>query len=156
MSIMDPVTYFGIDPGKNGAIAIVSLNGQLVSWTLEPSGKVLYELLCKWKPSAVFIEKAHTMPKQGIVSAFTYGSHFGELIAATEIYGAVHHLVVPRHWQFKMFLGTDSKDAPKYRASQAFKRLFPEIAPEIANRAGRLHEGVVDAALIGLYGAKHL
>lgn len=156
MSIMDTRTYFGIDPGKSGAIVVLDANEQMLAWNLEPSGKLLYTLMQTWKPRAVYLEKAQTMPKQGIVSAFTYGSGFGELIAAMDIYGVAYHLVPPRHWTMQMHKGTNSCDAPKYRSSTAFRRLFPEVSPQIANKAGRLHEGVVDAALIGLYGVKHL
>jgi hypothetical protein len=148
--------YFGIDPGKAGAIVALDHDGQVLSWTLSPSGRLLYTLLETWKPRAVFLEKAQTMPKQGIVSAFTYGCGFGELIAAMEIYGVAYHLVPPRHWTMQMHKGTNSCDAPKYRSSTAFRRLWSDVAPQIANGAGRLHEGVVDAALIALYGVKHL
>lgn len=150
--------YVGIDPGLNGAIAVLNDQEKMVSFFEKPTGLLLYRVLQEVNPRAVFIEKAQTMPKQGIVSAFNYGAGFGELIAAVNICEMRYYLVSPRRWTNKMLIGTNSFDATKYRSSQAFKRLFPEWSEHKAllNRAGRLHEGVVDAALIGLYGIKHL
>lgn len=150
--------YLGIDPGQNGAIALIDDDEKLQFYFEKPTGLLLYRVIKDAKPKAVFIEKAQTMPKQGIVSAFNYGAGFGELIAAVNICEVRYYLVAPRRWTNKMLIGTNSFDATKYRSSQAFKRLFPQWAEHKAllNRAGRLHEGVVDAALIGLYGIKHL
>lgn len=150
--------HLGIDPGQNGAITAIDVKGNMTAFFEKPSGKLLYEVIKELNPDTVIIEKAQTMPKQGIVSAFNYGAGYGELIAAVNICEVRYYLVSPRRWTSKMLIGTNSFDATKYRSSQAFKRLFPEWAEckGLLNRAGRLHEGVVDAALIGLYGLKHL
>lgn len=150
--------YLGIDPGQNGAIVILDKDETMINFFEKPSGALLYRLINEVKPRSVFIEKAQTMPKQGIVSAFNYGAGFGELIAAVNICEVRYHLIAPRRWTRQMLLGTNSHDAVKYRSSVAFRRLFPEWGErgELLNRAGRLHEGVVDAALIGLYGMKFL
>lgn len=150
--------YLGIDPGQNGAIVLIDGDEKMIGYFEHTSGQFLYKIIKDVKPRAVFIEKAQTMPKQGIVSAFNYGAGFGELIAAVNICEVRYYLISPRRWTSKMLIGTNSFDATKYRSSQAFKRLFPEWSEHKAllNRAGRLHEGVVDAALIGLYGLKHL
>lgn len=150
--------YVGIDPGIQGAICVLDEKENLIEYYLNPSGLLLHRILKDVQPRAVFIEKAQTMPKQGIVSAFNYGSGFGELIAAVNIAEIRYYLVSPRRWTSKMLIGTAQHDSTKYRAATAFKRLWPDWAEDksITNRAGRLHEGVVDAALIGLYGIKNL
>lgn len=150
--------YVGIDPGQNGAIVVLDKCEKMIKFYEKPSGLALYRVLKEFNPHTVFIEKAQTMPKQGIVSAFNYGAGFGELIAAVNICEMRYYLVSPRRWTNRMLIGTNGFDATKYRSSQAFKRLFPDWAEHKAllNRAGRLHEGVVDAALIGLYGIKNL
>lgn len=150
-----PSSYIGIDPGKQGAIVVIA-NEEIVEHYLEPSGTLLWKVIEKYNPRAIYIEKAQTMPRQGIVSAFNYGQHFGELVAAIEISQTRHYQVAPRRWQYNMFIGTKEMDSPKFRAATAFRRIFPDYCQKIENRNGKLHDGVVDAALIALYGTKHL
>lgn len=149
------LTYLGIDPGQKGGIAVIS-KGRLTAWYGEPNAVKLFEIIKQWQPRAVYMEKAQTMPKQGIISAFTYGVGFGELLGVLQCTETQHYLFHPRIWQSKMFIGTGSHLAPKFRASTVFRRVFPEVAPRIANKVGRLHDGIVDAALICMYGIKHL
>lgn len=149
----------GVDPGSKGAIVVYRKEGGGCEWLdgieVEVSGKNLYKSILKWKPSHVFIEKAQSMPKQGIASAFTYGTGYGGLIAAADITEVAYTLISPRIWAAKMHLGCDG-DTPKEKSSQAFLRQYQKWAEQIKNRNGKMHDGVVDAALIATYGARHV
>ena len=138
---------------------MMSEQEKILAHYLNPSGKSLFDVITEWKPSRVYIEKAQAMSKggkQGASSIFTYGVGFGELLAAIDIAGASSVQVGPRIWQAKMHMGTNSHDAAKYRSMAAYRRLFPEYCEPIVNRVGRLHDGVVDAALICLYGIQNI
>lgn len=152
---MNSEFIFGIDPGKNGAIVVLN-KGVYVDHMLNLCATTLYEAIQKYKPYQVFLEKAQTIPKQGIMSAFTYGCGFGEITGVLAVTNTSHIMFHPRIWQAKMFIGVPPHHAPKFKASTVFRRIFPKVVPLIANKSGKLHDGVVDAALIGYYGTKHL
>lgn len=152
--------YLGIDPGLNGAFVVMDASEKILAHYTKPSGKLLYEVLCEWKPHRVYIEKAQAMRRggraQGATSTFSYGRGFGELLAAIDIAEVSSVQVGPLIWQKTMFTGTPIHHAPKFRAATAFRRLFPNHCDNITNRGGRLHDGVVDATLICLYGIQNL
>ena len=148
------MVFVGVDPGKSGAI-VVYRRGDIEGITWEVTGKDLYDAIIKFCPSHVFIEKAQSMPRQGIASAFSYGTGYGGLISAADIAKAPYTLISPRIWCAKMHLGCTG-ETPKEKSAKAFSRLFPKWIETIKNRNGRLHEGVVDAALIAAYGARYV
>lgn len=149
----------GVDPGSKGAIVVYRKSGSGTEWLediyRDVTGKKLYLAIINWGPSHVFIEKAQSMPKQGIASAFTYGTGYGGLIAAADIAEVPYTLISPRIWSAKMHLGCDG-DTPKEKSAQAFLRQFQKWADQLMNRNGKLHDGAVDAALIATYGARHV
>lgn len=152
------MVVIGVDPGSKGAIVILVFEGLetlSVGSSKEVSGANLYDLIVQEKADHVFIEKAQSMPKQGIASAFTYGTGYGGLLAAAEISKVPFTLISPRIWTLKMHLGC-SGDSPKEKSAQAFTRIFPGMGEGIKNRNGKLHDGIVDAALIAMYGARHV
>lgn len=151
--------FLGIDPGSKGAYVVMNEREKILAHYLNPSGKSLYEVLVEWRPERVYIEKAQAMSKggkQGANSIFTYGKGFGELLAAIDIAEVSSVQIPPRTWQGPMLTGTNTHDSPKFRAAAAYRRLFPEYCELIANRMGRLHDGVVDATLICLYGIQNI
>ena len=148
----------GVDPGSKGAIVILVLEGVKtlsVGSSKEVSGANLYDLIAQEKADHVFIEKAQSMPRQGISSAFTYGTGYGGLLAAVEIAKVPFTLISPRIWTSKMHLGCEG-DNPKEKSVKAFARIFPGMGDGIKNRNGKLHDGIVDAALIAMYGARYV
>lgn len=77
----------GIDPGLNGAIALLR-HGQLVYADDLPvvDKRISAQLLTDWfhdiqpdRPDLAIIEKVHAMPKQGVVSTFNFGRALGTI-----------------------------------------------------------------------------
>jgi Holliday junction resolvasome RuvABC endonuclease subunit len=133
--------YVGIDPGSNGGIAALDAPGNVVLTAKIPETAVgildVLRSVTQLGPTRAVLEHVHTMPKQGIVSAFTFGQGFGALrmaLAATEI---PYDLVVPRKWQALLSIGVThgDKNITKRRAQE----LFPSV---------KVTHAIADALLI--------
>lgn len=80
----------GIDPGLKGSIAIHDTETKDYLFFRMPvddgniAGYAIYNLLKKHKVNIVILEKVHSMPKQGVVSTFTFGKGYGVLIGAIQ------------------------------------------------------------------------
>ena len=150
----------GIDPGQRGAIALHS--GAALSAVVMPSSiqefhAVMKNFVFESRPESVevFIEKAQSMPKQGIASAFNYGRHFGELLGCLVALGIRHSLVPPASWARQMHVGAVAGSA-KERSLEVVRRLCPDLPLTVGPRAKKPHDGIIDAALICLWGRRQL
>lgn len=148
----------GIDPGKEGGIAALSREGELIA--IGPLNELSPETFAKiaseadYQPTLVLIERAQAMPGQGVTSMFTYGTGFGRLLGWCEAFGLAHQLVPPVQWSRVMHAGTSGKDT-KARSVQAAQRLFPGVVFTVG-KSKRPHLGLVEALLIAAYGVREL
>ncbi len=154
----------GIDPGKKGAVT--SIVGDEIH-SIDVMGDVHWfgdhlESLKKYAIMEfvygifVYIEKAQPMPKNGAVSMFNYGVHYGELLGTLVALSIPFETVPPTTWT-KVIHQTKSKTmTAKEKTLQAIQRLYPNISlvdPE-SERAKKPHEGIVDALAIMEYGRR--
>lgn len=153
---MKPGLFYGIDPGKSGAIALIS--GDLARvWDtpVASDGKKSRYLLASMREILVaspntmaFLEQAHAMPGQGVTSMFAFGEGYGiwqGLLGGLQI---PFEVVTPRAWKKEMLAGRPKgKSAARIRAQE----LFPQLEPEL-----RLvkHDGRADALIIAEYGRR--
>lgn len=141
----------GIDPGVSGGIAVRgnSLPNGLLVFKMPETPADIVELirdLCeKYEINHCYLERAQAMRsrdgrKQGVSSAFNYGTSFGALIGILAAWGAPYTLIRPVDWQraLKCLSGGD-KRVTKRRAQE----LFPKT---------KLTHATADAALIAEYG----
>src|SRR5690554_2653832 len=94
----------GIDPGKSGGIASVNANGQASGLVMPTIGKdidghELASILRSTQPNVVIIEKVGSLPKQGVVSTFTFGTGYGRVLGVCEALGIPYRLVTPQAWK---------------------------------------------------------
>ena len=150
----------GIDPGKNGAIAALN-NGKIISLEKMPSTpqelieyfrflgfpKVLRkdELL----ETYILIEKVHSMPTDGVRSAFTFGRHIGQFDMLFAFLNIKYNEVPPREWQKHFILGKDPNES-KYEYKKRIKDLASKKAPIL--KKNKISLTNCDAYLIALYG----
>lgn len=123
----------GIDPGKNGAMAVIDTNITANSGVIDvkkfsnaTESEIcdFFRVYAEQKISFAYIEKVHTMPKQGIVSAFTFGKNFGFLIGCLTCLKIPFEFVSPQKWQKDLgCLSKGDKNVTKTKAQQ----LFPNI-----------------------------
>ena len=98
----------GIDPGKTGALALLHPDGWLVDVVDMPSvtgaalGAQVADLLADFAPDAVgvaWVEKVHSMPKQGVASVWTFAEGYGSLLGALGALRVPVHHVTPQAWK---------------------------------------------------------
>ena len=154
--------FVGIDPGINGAIAIIEGTNIL---HLERCPKLktkrghdydyrgMSELLFGYdahgdKNAVAYIESVSSWPKQGVVSMFNFGKGFGAWLGILHAYGIPVRLARPQDWKSELLAGTDkSKEA----SIEAAKIMFPD-ADLKPGKMTTEHDGMAEALLIAAYG----
>lgn len=146
----------GIDPGKTGGVAFLDPDARVLVVHPMPDISTYADMLDFHHPYHVFIEKAQSMPKQGIVSAFNYGTHFGELGGVLIAMKIPFTLVHPSTWTRVLHTGTRGAEK-KSKSLQAAQRIFPGeswLPPETKCRNPQ--SGMFEAALIAEWGWRFL
>lgn len=137
--------WIGIDPGVNGAIAVLTLGfsqpyiNELEKSTPKESFQFLVGIRDMYgDPNAgfAFLENVSSSPQQGVRSAFTFGRGYGTLEGFLTALDVPFDRVTPRRWQKSMScLSKGDKNVTKRRAQE----LFPKV---------RVTHAIADALLI--------
>jgi len=133
--------YLGCDPGKSGALALVSQYGFADTIGLDETEADVVTWLCAVRDdiSHAYLEKVHSTPPMGVVSAFTFGSSYGFLRGILIALGIPFETISPMSWQKSMgCLTKGDKNVSKAKAQE----LFPTI--KITHR-------IADAILLAEY-----
>jgi len=123
---MKPKGYLGIDPGQSGAAAILDHYGkwgahlrfskltesEIANWFADQNQA--WSLLAR-------LEQVHSMPKQGVASAFKFGRSAGLLLGILASCGIPFEYVTAGVWQRKMRCLSKGNKAVTRAAAQ---RLF--------------------------------
>lgn len=140
----------GIDPGLTGAVAVVNDNGRKIIDTClmpvtnkEVDIAALVDILQEWEVKHVYLEKAQAMPKQGVVSMFTYGVGYGMIRGALTSAKIPYTLIHPATWKRVM---CKDMDKGKTASLTRVKQLYPEL------RLKNSEHGKADAILLAVYG----
>lgn len=149
--------YLGIDPGMQGGIAILYPDDLCIS--------VMPEIDSDWtwfreivraygaRSFHAFVEKVHSMPKQGVASTFKFGTGFGFVRGLLVGLCVPVTLVTPQKWQSAMLAG-ENKDDKKSASRAVAARLWPDISFLKSSRSIKPHDGMCEAALIAEYGRR--
>lgn len=156
-------TYtLGIDPGVNGALALLDERGECRGVLDMPTlaaggakgrrildGPALIRWLRKLPPGRVraWLEEVSSRPTDGHVAAFSFGRTYGVTETALTAAGIPYRTVRPQVWKKAMGVLAD-KDQARHRASQ----IIPSGAEHWPLKK---HDGRAEAALIAEYG-RHL
>jgi len=140
----------GIDPGKSGGIALLSPNGMPIVAPTSPTPFDFYKQVGEFKQFAerggaslhAWLEQVHSMPRDGVKSAFTFGKWCGYLEMVLIVYGIPFDTVRPQVWMTE--LGCMTKGDKNISKSKS-QMLFPELADKITLKTA-------DALLIAYYG----
>ena len=151
----------GIDPGKDGAIAVFDLNlAPLIAVHDMPnfeikSGKTmkkrldehaLVKIIGQIEPDHAWLERVSAMPGQGVSSTFSFGTSYGivkGILAALKI---PYSEVTPQSWT-KALSVPKGKDGSRKRACE----LFPDSSHFFERKKDHNR---ADSALIGYFGAQ--
>ena len=162
----------GIDPGLEGALTAMDQNGEILECIDMPviqigervskkknkdgvkiktpinvvSGVGIYSFFYKWKPDDAYLEKVHSMPKQGVASSFTFGDTYGVARGAAEVYlGRLPKAVTPSAWKEAAGLIALDKDASRRLAL----RMWPYTEAQLKFK---YNVDRADSMLIARYG----
>ena len=149
-----------VDPGINGAIAILEKSGELVQVFEMPSVEVVVGGKAKRRVSpemlaaelrlynvsgtVAIIEQVGAMPGQGVSSMFAFGEAFGLVKGVLAGMTIPFQTITPGKWKKALNLNA-GKDASRAKAAA----LFPEHASEFRRVKD---DGKAEAALIAYWG----
>jgi crossover junction endodeoxyribonuclease RuvC len=150
---MRPV--IGIDPGKSGAFAIIDDSGVTAEAFKFNGDELDVRFICEFieplNDPIVYLEKVHSMPKQGVKSTFTFGRGFGELIGMVKALQVPFVYVTPQAWKKKVLAGLDWKGNKKASIEYCVRK-FPGMDLRRTDRSKIPHDGITDALCIAEYG----
>ncbi len=120
---MSGIQYFlGIDPGMSGGFGFVG-DGRSYPHKIPETEADTAALLREWAPvvKLAWIERVHSMPKQGVASSFKFGQSYGFLRGILIGLRIPFEEVTPQSWQKAMgCLTHGDKNVSKAKAQQLF------------------------------------
>jgi len=146
----------GVDPGLTGAWAMIDHHG--CYWSCgdmhhDKDGILdterIWDEMCQARDgmdTKVFIEKVHSMPKQGVSSTFKFGMAFGGALSLARRFKTEVVMVTPQLWKKTLILNSD-----KQLSLAMAREIFPQAPLHL-----KKHNGRAEALLIALYGMKKL
>jgi crossover junction endodeoxyribonuclease RuvC len=152
--------YIGVDPGKTGAVAIMSKESVWAVTVMPLMDKdVDWSALAAWirentgGPKVIAcIEKVHSMPEQGVKSVFAFGFVTGAVHGILAAMDIPRYLVTPQAWKKEILAGTpqDKKAAIDYCT-----RVYSYVSLKATPRSTTPHTGIADAICLAEYGMRH-
>lgn len=142
--------YVGIDPGKNGALAVIDRNTTI----LVPFVDGEYANAIRTLPpqlTKVCLEHVGAMPGQGVTSMFHFGENFGYIRGLLEAFQIPYELVRPQKWK-KEFSIAGGKNS----SIEVCKRLFPGVSLRRTDRCRKDDDGMAEALLMAEYARRRL
>lgn len=160
--------FVGIDPGTSGAIVAIDADHRVVIAEQTPtlgvgkgrSRKLIMDEIATWTMLSslpdgcvVALEKAQSMPGQGVSSTFGYGVGYGAWRMALTVLarqrGWAWHLVHPTTWN-KAVLRDIEGDDTKARAVLRCQRTLPGLDLMPGDKR-KPHTGLADAGCLALF-----
>ena len=149
---MKPKSFIGIDPGKTGAAALITDEGNHEILDYPGSPSLIVETFMGWESKYNIImaalEKVGARPGQGVVSMFTFGRNLGAWEGIISTFEFPFMMPTPRQWQKGIIdpkAGTDTKE----RSLNTARRLFPD-----ASLSRKRDHGRSDALLLAFWAKK--
>lgn len=142
----------GIDPGKNGGIAVFSLDEERVIEVVKmpETAQDVFQYLQKYKEGSIcYLEKVGGMPGQSGSAMFTFGRGFGHLEMALIALGIPTTEVSPQRWQKTIHVGNQ-----RGRTKTEWKNKLKERAEQLYPYVGKITLAKSDALLIMHYGVE--
>jgi len=144
------MTYIGIDPGKHGAMAIVT-DGVILTVPFDETAYIEALEYVDTEAAVCCLEHVGSMPGQGVTSMFSFGENFGFIRGVLQTYGIRYELVRPQKWK-KEFSVTADKNA----SCAVAHRLFPNVSLKRTERCRTDDDGIAEALLMAEYARRRM
>ena len=146
--------YIGIDPGKNGGIAVMNECGDVVDLVKMPATpQDLLDFLFKYKENSFCtLERVGGMPGNGGSAMFNFGKGYGHLQMALLALGISTEDITPNKWEKAYQLGSSGKFTKtewKNRLKAKAQQMFPALGKKVTL-------ATCDALLICEYGRRKM
>ena len=148
--------FCGIDPGKDGALAILGYHEApiLVPFSETEYANQLRRLSLVTRngiDGSVFcvVEHVGAMPGQGVTSCFSFGQNFGFILGLLTAYCIPYELVRPQRWK-KEFGCTSDKNT----SIEVAQRMFPGVDLRRTEKCKKPHDGISEALLMAEWGRR--
>ena len=140
--------FIGIDPGKSGAMAIVSTDtpARVVPFDEREYAEVLRFYHEYGTIGGCVVERVNAMPGQGVSSMFSFGENYGFIQGLLTAYNIPFELVTPRVWKKEFGVTSD-----KNTSIAVAKRLFPDVSLKRTERCKKDDDGISEALLMAEY-----
>lgn len=151
--------WIGIDPGSNGAIAMIDEGGNVELYDL--TDDTLITLCRNWLEDECIccVESVASSPQMGVRSVFTFGEGFGKIEMALMCFGIPFELVKPQKWKSE-FGCNIAKSATtvqkKAKDIEVCKRLYPNVSLKRTDRCKTDSDGFADALLLATYAKRRM
>lgn len=145
--------FIGIDPGKDGAMAILGYRDTpiLIPFSEAEYANQLRRLtICTRNgiDALVFcvVEHVGAMPGQGVTSCFSFGQNFGFILGLLTAFCHPYELVRPQKWKREFSCTSD-----KNTSIAVAQRLFPGVDLRRTPKCTKPHDGICEALLMAEY-----
>ena len=134
--------FLGVDPGKSGSMVAISAKGEFhaisLARDLDCQANMLASIAHRVK--ATTLEKVHSSPQMGVVSAFSFGKSFGNCEAMLTALGLPFEYVSPQKWQRAMDCMTGGD-----------KNITKHFAQTLVSESIRITHRTADATILAHY-----
>jgi hypothetical protein len=146
---MKSKAFIGIDPGKTGAAALITNEGNHEILDYPGSPSLIVETFMEWESkyniTMAALEKVSARPGQGVVSMFTFGRNLGAWEGIISTFEIPFMMPTPRQWQ-KGIIDQKAGGETKERSLNTARRLFPD-----ASLSRKKDHGRSDALLLAFW-----
>lgn len=145
--------YIGVDPGKNGAFAIIGNSATIVMpWDEVQFSEYMLSISTAYpKTTIACVEKVSAMPGQGVTSMFNFGKNAGYIEGVLITCGIPYQLIPPQRWKKEFGLNSD-----KQKSIEVCKKLFPTADLHRTPRCTTEHDGMAESLLMAEYARRKL
>lgn len=143
------MNFIGCDPGKSGALAVISPDGVMV---VPFDENEYFQTLRYLKPmeSICCLERVGAMPKQGVTAMFNFGFNYGWIHGLLYGLGIPTETVRPNDWKKKFGVTAD-----KNTSIDVCKKLFPGVSLRRSDRGRVDNDGMAEALLLAKYAERY-
>ena len=142
--------FIGIDPGKSGAMAIVSTDTQpfvrVVPFDEREYAEVLRFHTTYDTIGGCVVERVNAMPKQGVSSMFSFGENYGFIQGLLTAFNIPYELVMPRVWKKEFGVTSD-----KNTSIAVARRLFPDVSLMRTEKCRKEDNNIAEALLMSAF-----
>lgn len=144
--------YIGIDPGKKGAIALLSGDTIHVSTFYGKRYAAILKSVAESDEGAICcLEHVGARPGQGVTSMFSFGENFGFIQGLLTAYSIPFELVRPQKWKKEFSITAD-----KNSSIDVCNRLFPDVSLLATPKCKKPSDGIAEALLMAEYAKRRL